>query len=92
MRRLAGTFTVASGTPPHGDSGAAVQTRNSVAVVARIAAQGGPVSRGLRPGVGQIGITATFAPLFRDRAPALGGAIRFVADPKIPVSMQAGAS
>ncbi len=76
----------------HGDSDATVQTRNSVALAARIAAQGGPAALKLYPGVGHIGIVAAFAPWFRDWAPTLDDVTRFVTDPANAAPAPAAAS
>ena len=65
----------------HGDADETVLPRNSAALAARIAAQGGRVALKLYPGVGHLGIVAAFAPLFRDRASTLDDVARFVTDP-----------
>ena len=65
-------------------AGTADQTvlpRNTLALAARVAARGGPVTAKLYPGVGHIGIVAAFAPLLRGRAPTLDDVARFVTDP-----------
>ena len=73
----------------HGDADETVYPRNSIALAARIRAAGGPVELKEYPGVGHVGIVLGFAPLFRDRSPALADTARFVqATPAIPVPTQ----
>jgi len=73
----------------HGDADQTVYPRNSIALAARIRADGGPVELKEYPGVGHIGIVLSFAPLFRDKSTALADTARFVQDtPAISVPTQ----
>lgn len=62
----------------HGAADTTVEPRNSQALAARVAAEGGRAVLRVYPGVGHVGIVASFAPLFRGRAPALDDMAAFV--------------
>ncbi len=62
----------------HGADDTTVEPRNSLALAARLHAAGVAAEARIYPGVSHVGIVASFAPLFRGRAPALDDMAQFV--------------
>ena len=67
-----------------GSADKTVEPRNTMALAAKITADGGPVDAKIYPGVSHIGLVAAFAPVFQHNAPVLDDVWRFIQTHEAP--------